>query len=310
LIVSRNNRPLLLFFAQIAGDYHRVVGIYMTDGKHHMAIQVLRDAPFEKVVALIYKTAPVLIEAEPDATIHMLLSKPQLTVSGLLPALLRYSSALDKQIAEGMDSSAHRLDRDFDGQPVNYAVLYLREVLERLNLGFGNAADGADEDSRYDLMNSNLSYSSPEPVLFHTLVWLLAKYADGEEGEEALVALLSHMQDLRINGVFAHFDLDFEYMLRQCRLFKRSRAAVIGLLLLDAPAVAVQEALLLDVQLAKDIASRQDEQEVRKVLWLEVARHVIDAEADMQRPIALLRESDGVLSIDVRMFAFLFLFVC
>jgi hypothetical protein len=152
-------------------------------------------------------------------------------------------------------------------------------------------------------MNSNMSYSSPEPVLFHTLVWLLAKYGDDEEAEEeALVGLLSHMQELRVNGVFAHFDLDFEYMLRQCRLFKRARAAVIGLLLLDAPAVAVQEALLLDVQLAKEIASRQEEHEVRKALWLEVARHVIEAEADMQRPIALLRESDGVLSIDVSVF--------
>ncbi len=129
-------------------------------------------------------------------------------------------------------------------------------------------------------------------------MWLLAKY-DESEGEQELVGLLSHMHELQAGGVFAGFDLDYEYILRQCRLYQRPRSAVMGLLLLDAPAVAVQEALLLDLELAKYIASKQADEELRKALWLEVAKHVIKLEVDMQRPIALIRESNGVLSIDV-----------
>lgn len=336
LIISRNNRPLLLFFAQIAGDYHRVVGIYVTDRRYGEAIAVLRDAPFEKVAALIYKTAPVLIVVEPDATVNMLLAKPQLSVAGLLPALLRYSNALDRQLllggAKGEDSVP--LDRDFEGGQVNFAIRYLRACLDRLNLGFSSGrrlGDGADGDldmHHYDLMGGGgggNNYSSPEPVLFHTLIWLLAKYdvregsGDDDEAEGELFSMLSHMQELRVNNVFAGFDLDFEYILRQCRLHHRPRSAVVALLLLDAPAEALREALKIDVVLAKQIAASKlavthaagddpdggsDENtaaanELQKSLWLAVAKHVIAAETDMTRAIALIRESDGVLSIDV-----------
>lgn len=90
LINSRNHTALLLFYAQIVGDYHRVVSMYMSSERYTDAIVVLTDAPIEKVLQLIYKTAPVLIQKEPDATINMLLSKPQLTLAGILPALLSY----------------------------------------------------------------------------------------------------------------------------------------------------------------------------------------------------------------------------
>jgi hypothetical protein len=70
-------------------------------GRVAEAIAVLSNAPIERVLGLIYKTAPVLIAVEPEATVHMLLSKPQLSVAGLLPALLAYCSALDAQQAQG-----------------------------------------------------------------------------------------------------------------------------------------------------------------------------------------------------------------
>jgi hypothetical protein len=70
-------------------------------GRVAEAIAVLSNAPIERVLGLIYKTAPVLIAVEPEATVHMLLSKPQLSVAGLLPALLAYCSALDVQQAQG-----------------------------------------------------------------------------------------------------------------------------------------------------------------------------------------------------------------
>lgn len=107
LIISRNNRALLLFYAQIVGDYHRVVSVFMTERRHNEAIAVLTDAPLEKVTSLIYKTAPVLIEFEPEATIQMLVAKPQLATSSLIPALLRYTSALDKQKRAIKEAKTH-----------------------------------------------------------------------------------------------------------------------------------------------------------------------------------------------------------
>ncbi len=49
LIISRDNRAMLLFFAQIVGDYQKVVGLLLTDRKYGDALRVLTSAPLEKV---------------------------------------------------------------------------------------------------------------------------------------------------------------------------------------------------------------------------------------------------------------------
>jgi hypothetical protein len=98
--------PFLLRTYSTPPDPHsrccqQVVSMNISAGRIAEAIAVLSNAPIERVLGLIYKTAPVLIAVEPEATVHMLLSKPQLSVAGLLPALLAYCSALDAQQAQG-----------------------------------------------------------------------------------------------------------------------------------------------------------------------------------------------------------------
>lgn len=332
LINSRDHQPLMLFYAQIVGDYHRVVGMFMSQERYTDAIAVLTDAPIEKVLTLIYKSAPVLIQKEPDATVNMLLSKPQLSLSGLLPALLSYCSALDLQIAhrERMQSSRHSksgsprahsksvhnspkriragsfsdavpLDRDFEGNEINFAILYLKQTLSRQGFSFGA------EPSGVYIVPEEFAYGSPEAACFHTLVWLLAKYdaLENENEEDELVALLTVMQESRVHDtVLAALDIDYEYILRQCRQYKRRRAAVRALMLLDCPVEAVDEALALDLHEAKQLVLQlqqlgEGEGELLKQLWLEVAKAVIQKETDMSVPIALIKESQGVLSIDV-----------
>ena len=306
----------MLFYAQIVGDYHKVVGMFMAQGRFNDAIVVLTDAPIEKVQQLIYKTAPVLIQHEPESTVSMLLAKSQLSIAGVLPALLSYCAALDAQIKQRMlmaskagkskvpyQSDQSPLDRDFEGNEVNFAVLYLKQTLARQGFSFGaelSSAYGSVED---------FMYSTPEAVTFHTVIWMLARYdaLEHEREEEELVALLTCMYEARVHdGLLGTLDLDYEYILRQCRLYGRRRAAVRALLLLDCPTEAVDEAILLDLGEAKQLVLQLQQlgtsSEVLRALWMEIALAVIEREADMAVPIALIKESEGSLSIDVRLF--------
>jgi hypothetical protein len=297
----------MLFYAQIVGDYHKVVSMYMSQGRFSDAIVVLTDAPIEKVQALIYKTAPVLIQTEPESTVHMLLQKPQLSVTGVLPALLSYCTALDVQLQQqhqaqqdGADFTAAPLDRDFEGNHVNFALLYLKATLSRQGFQYGNelpAAFAPTEDS---------AYSTPEAACFHTVIWMLAKYdaLEHEAEEQELVSLLTCMQESRAHdSLLGALDIDYEYILRQCRLYQRRRGSVRALLLLDCLAEAVEEALLLDVHDTKQLVHQLQQLgtpvEVLRQLWMDIAKVVIQHEADMAVPIALIRESDGIISIDV-----------
>ena len=94
-----------------------------------------------QVGELIYKTAPLLIVTDPEATLQMLVSKPQLNVALMLPALLHYVRALDEQTAKIkagyiLNGSEVDLGHDFEGKSVNFAIKYLQECLERCGLGF------------------------------------------------------------------------------------------------------------------------------------------------------------------------------
>lgn len=309
LINARNHGPLMLFFAQIVGDYHKVVSMTIAAGRINEAIAVLSNAPIERVMDLIYKTAPVLMAQEPEGTVHVLLSKPQLSVAGLLPALLSYCNALDAQYHREAQQahSGHQpeydlppLDRDFEYNQVNFAVLFLKTTLSRQGFMFGAelppAYASADE----------VTYTTPEAATFHTLVWMLARYEalEHEDTEQELVALLTAMQESRAHDPLLNtLDIDYEYILRQCRLYRRRRASVRALLLLECTNEAIAEAIALDVHDAKQLVHQLQllgtPDDTLKQLWMEIAKVVIAKESDMAVPIALIQESGGILSIDV-----------
>lgn len=215
------------------------------------------------------------------------------------------------------------LDCDFEGNTVNFAARYLKTVLRRHGLSLprvsrysrplqrkltdpsqidSNEVDSDVCDIEHD---PSFLYQSPEPIVFHTLTWLLAKYED-QHCEEQLLALLEVVIDLKEQDSKG-FDIafDYEYMLRQCRLFGKKRAAALCFVLLDAPTEAVDQALQSkQLDLAKSIASRQESDVTKKALWMRIGLFTVEHEIDMRRPIALVKESAGVLTIDVsNMFA-------
>lgn len=75
---------------------------------------------------------------------------------GVLPALLRYAELLDQQYASKEEGY---LDVDSSDNKVNFAVFFMENYIANC------LADGA----------------SPEPLAYHTLVYLLAKYDNVDE---------------------------------------------------------------------------------------------------------------------------------
>lgn len=297
--MSRDNRQLMLFFAKIIGDYHRVVSIFLAEKRYGEAISVLSDAPFEKVATFIYEVAPILIEADPESTIQLFLAKSQLSLGLLLPTLLRYTSALDNQYRLSSPSQ-QRLDVDYAGNVKNFAIFYLEELLKGLGL---TSIDSPETDFRIDpaLRNYEIwKYSSPDPILLPTLGWLLAKY-DNSIKE---VKVCRFMQELvamqQAQALEEVVPLDIEGLLRQCRIFHRRRSAVYVLLLLHQPLLAAEEALLIDVRLAKNIAMNEQDPDITRAIWLKVAQSIITTTSNMKSVADLIEESQSILSIEVR----------
>lgn len=293
LLVSRNLRALLLYYTKVMGDYHRVVSILITGHKYSEAVSVLLDAPAEKVELFIYKVSPILMENEPEKTINMLLRKSHVSFSALLPTIMHYTSKLDQKL---MSSNAARSDLD-----ENYAVVYLAAVLEKSGLALRCDSDTPNDDHAgidIDLWAS----STLEPVLLHTFAWLLAKY-ETEESESRLVRFLSSLCHLREIGLLDEIvTIDAEYLLRICRMFHRKRSAIHSLLLLRNSKQAVKESLQFDANIAKDIAIKERDPSLKKVLWMEIGSHIISHDPDIKHAISVIIDSDGALQIEVNFY--------
>eukprot|EP01036_Dinobryon_divergens_P033721 gene33721-43579_t len=267
------------------------------------------------------------------------LSQPQslqLSVAGLLPALLRYLDIYDRQ-SHQPHQAAHRVDVDFEGKKVNFAIRFLQQYILNLNIGFSFSFAGTDSstvDLDAILTSSSLS-AQIEPCLIHSLVWMLAKYDQSQTSEvnSDLVALLKHLLVLREASTRLGLgEMDCEFILRQCRLFGKRRASVYALLLMDCcnpqttkldtiPSAGMgllwtqnsnledlPTALLTDLKLAKEIASNeQHDGSLRKLLWLSILKHVIDQGSSSRGPesksfatsaISIIAESNQIITID------------
>ncbi len=73
-----------------------------------------------------------------------------------MPTILRYSELLDKQYES---KEGGYLDVDSNDQKVNFAVFFMQQYIS-------------------NCINEGIT---PEPIAYHTLVYLLAKYDDEQE---------------------------------------------------------------------------------------------------------------------------------
>ncbi|XP_064634570.1 vacuolar protein sorting-associated protein 18 homolog [Lineus longissimus] len=116
--------------------------------------------------------------------------------------------------------------------------------------------------------------------------YLLSQYAKLQP--ERLMTYL-HIQGEDPESVF----YDLKYALRLCSEHDLKRACVKIYTTMGLYEEAVDLALKVDVDLAKENANKpSDDEELRKKLWLRIARHVVEEEEDIRRAMEFLNECD------------------
>ncbi|XP_036096482.1 vacuolar protein sorting-associated protein 18 homolog [Molossus molossus] len=112
--------------------------------------------------------------------------------------------------------------------------------------------------------------------------YLLSLYARGQPA-----SLLAYLEHAGASPHRVHYDL--KYALRLCAEHGHHRACVHVYKVLELYEEAVDLALQVDVDLAKQCADLPEEdEELRKKLWLKIARHVVQEEEDVQTAMACL----------------------
>ncbi|XP_065874065.1 vacuolar sorting protein 18 [Euphorbia lathyris] len=131
---------------------------------------------------------------------------------------------------------------------------------------------------------------------------LLSLYAKQEDDGALLRFLQCKFGKGRENG--PDFFYDPKYALRLCLKEKRMRACVHIYSMMSMHEEAVALALQVDPELAMAEADKvEDDEELRKKLWLMVAKHVVQQEKgtkreNIRKAIAFLKETDGLLKIE------------
>ncbi|KAG0503644.1 hypothetical protein HPP92_003716 [Vanilla planifolia] len=131
---------------------------------------------------------------------------------------------------------------------------------------------------------------------------LLSLYAKQEDDSALLRFLQCKFGKGRVDG--PEFFYDPKYALRLCLKEKRMRACVHIYSMMSMHEEAVALALQVDPELAMAEADKvEDDEDLRKKLWLMVAKHVIQHEKGIKREnirkaIAFLKETDGLLKIE------------
>ncbi|KAF1491733.1 hypothetical protein FQV17_0014445, partial [Megadyptes antipodes antipodes] len=109
-------------------------------------------------------------------------------------------------------------------------------------------------------------------------------------------SLLSYLEQAGTNPNRIHYDL--KYALRLCAEHGHNHACVHIYKVMELYEEAVDLALQVDVDLAKSCADLpEDDEELRKKLWLKIARHVVQEEKDVKKAMACL-SSCALLKIE------------
>jgi hypothetical protein len=131
---------------------------------------------------------------------------------------------------------------------------------------------------------------------------LLSLYAKQEDDGALLRFLQCKFGKGRENG--PEFFYDPKYALRLCLKERRTRACVHIYSMMSMHEEAVALALQIDPELAMAEADKvEDDEDLRKKLWLMVAKHVVKQEKgakreNIRKAIAFLKETDGLLKIE------------
>ncbi|CAN0058467.1 unnamed protein product, partial [Phaeothamnion confervicola] len=276
LLTSHDRSEELLYYAELIGDYERIIAFHMGGDS---ALDVLRKAPFEKVESLMYKHSARLMEADPASTVRTWMDRPQLRPTKLIPALVHYS--------ESRRAARRAL-----------AATAATAIASCTKSGSGGGGSGASADGDVDWAVRYLEYCvdvlrQPDAATHNHLLTLYAQ-AEAEAEELAATAAAAANGSALLRFVTRPPErrfFDLQYALRVCAEYKRTRVCVHLYAAMGLHTEAVQLALRTDVALAKANADRPADPELRRRLWLMVARHTVEQRGgDVKDALAVLQE--------------------
>lgn len=147
----------------------------------------------------------------------------------------------------------------------------------------------AETDLALEYLEQVVLKGNKDPAVHNLLLSILARYPDERR-------LIKFIRKKSTNQAF----FDLKYALRVCTRIQRKKAMIYIYSAMGSFAEAVDWALQFDVEMAKEVASQPEDDEVRKKLWLLIAKRVIDTEGNIKEAIKILGEVDppGLVKIE------------
>ncbi|GAB5585428.1 tethering complex subunit [Umbelopsis nana] len=237
LIASHGRSSAMLYYADLIGDYDRVISHWIIEQNWAKALEVLGKQANPDV---FYKYSPALMENSPYEMVTLWMQS-NLNPRQLIPSLLRYDHS--KVADRGLQ---------------NQAIRYLSYVVTTL----GNT----------------------DPAIHNYLLTLYA--TQPAKDETALLVFLKN------EGREMHYNLD--YALRLCSQNNRMQSCVHIYSQMGLYEEAVNLSLKYhDLELARINADKPDDDDVlRKRLWLNIAKHVVQEKNDIKTAMEFLKQSD------------------
>ncbi|KAG2023080.1 DigA protein [Coprinopsis cinerea AmutBmut pab1-1] len=249
LIQSHGRTDMYLYYANLIGDYQRVVEHWILDEEWLKAIEVIsRQTDLE----LYYRYGSILIRQAPKETIDAWLRQPELDPLRLIPCLLQLQHTPRDPLSP------------------NQAIRYLTNVV-------------FEQDNTSSTIHNLL-------LTFHVSPTSPPRKSDSDD-DGALLRFLQIAPTDPITGK-PYYDLD--YALRLCTAAGRTQACVHLYSKLGLWENSVDLALAKgDLELAKINADMpEDDQPLRKKLWLKIARYVVQDKKDIKSAMRFLENTD------------------
>ncbi|KAJ1564074.1 hypothetical protein HK096_009739, partial [Nowakowskiella sp. JEL0078] len=247
LIASHGRTEEMLFFAELIGDYEKVVDYYTRERKWTHALEIIGK---QNNLELYYKFSPTLMENAPQDTVNAWIKEPNLNPRSLVPSLLKYE-----------------ISQHGNHIPVeqNQAIRYLQYACQKLQ--------------------------NKDPLIHNYLLSLYVAQAT-PDSEDDLLRFLSEEKE--------EPQFDLQYALRLCSKRGLMQSSVQIYSTMGLYEQAVNLALKHnDLELARINADKpEDDESLRKKLWLSIARHVVEEKKDIKRAMEFLKESSDVLKIE------------
>lgn len=255
LIQGHGKTDMYLFFASTIGDHDRVVEHWVLEEQWTKAIEVISS---QNELELYYRFASVLMRNAPKETVDSWLRRPSLDPRRLVPALLQLQHAPRDPLSP------------------NQAIRYLNHVIfEQHNTSPTIHNLLITFYVSPSCLTTAVSHASPTSPKLATL--------QAPEDDGPLLRFLSNAPSDPITGK-PYYDLD--YALRICKLAGRTHPCVHIYAKMGLYENSVDLALEKgDLELAKINADRVPEEEdqvLRKKLWLKIAKYVVQDKKDIK----------------------------